>query len=53
MKAERFVMEGGRIKTRAHRVLFVDNSPFKPKTVKPKNKYKRKAKNQKDQGFWY
>ena len=53
MKAERIVIEGGLIKHRAHRVLFDDNSPFKPKSVKPKNKYKRKPKNEKDSGFWY
>jgi hypothetical protein len=35
------------MKHRAHRVLFDDNTPFKPKVVKPKTGYQRKAKHRK------
>lgn len=31
-------------KTRAHYVLFAEDSPFKQKVVAPKNNYKRKEK---------
>ncbi len=33
-----------KIKTRAHKVLFDDDSPFKPKVVRAKNTYKRREK---------
>lgn len=32
------------MKHRAHRVLFDDNTPFKPKVVKSKVQYRRKEK---------
>jgi hypothetical protein len=31
-------------KTRAHRVLFLSDTPFKPKRVERKDVYKRKSK---------
>jgi len=31
-------------KTRAHRVLFLSDTPFKPKRVERKDLYKRKSK---------
>ena len=34
-------------KHRAHRVLFQENTPFKPKVVKRKDTYKRKPKHNK------
>lgn len=33
-----------RVKQRAHYVLFADNTPFKPKSVKNKTRYSRKPK---------
>jgi hypothetical protein len=33
-------------KHRAHRVLFENDTPYKPKVVRPKNVYKRKDKHQ-------
>lgn len=33
-----------KIKPRVHRMLFEDDSPFKPKVVNPKNAYKRRDK---------
>ena len=35
-------------KHRAHRVLFDDNTPFKPKVVKSKIAYQRKPKHRKE-----
>lgn len=32
------------MKTRAHRVLFASDSPFKPKVVKSKMQYRRQPK---------
>ena len=31
-------------KTRAHKVLFCSNTPFKPKRVEPKTRYQRQPK---------
>ena len=46
-----------KIKTRAHKVLFDDDSPFKPKVVRAKNTYKRREKHRtkfdKYSEFWY
>jgi hypothetical protein len=36
-------------KTRAHRVLFQNNTPFKPKVVEDKTLYKRKPKHRKSE----
>ena len=44
MKAQKFTFDAPRIPTRAHRALFDDNTPFKPKSVKPKNGYQRRQK---------
>ena len=33
-----------KLKTRAHRVLFVKDTPFKPKRVEPKTRYQRHDK---------
>lgn len=44
MKKDVFTFRIPRTKPRAHRALFDDDSPFKPKVVKPKNLYKRKPK---------
>jgi hypothetical protein len=38
-----------RSKTRAHRVLFAENTPFKPKVVELKNKYQRQPKHRKSE----
>lgn len=41
------------IKTRAHRVLFDDELPFKPKIYQnKKNQYQRKVKHKKDLEFF-
>jgi hypothetical protein len=48
----KFTFEAPQIKHRAHRVLFEENSPFKPKSVQAKNKYKRRPKNNRDVTFW-
>jgi hypothetical protein len=47
MKKQSFTFEFDRPKTRAHKVLFENDSPFKPKCVKAKNQYKRREKFQK------
>ena len=38
-----------RSKTRAHRVLFAENTPFKSKVVELKNKYQRQPKHRKSE----
>jgi len=38
-------------KTRIHYVLFANNTPFKPKTVKSKKVYSRKPKHPKKEGL--
>ncbi len=47
MKKDVFKFEFGRPKTRNHKVLFVQDTPFKPKRVDCKITYKRKPKHQK------
>jgi hypothetical protein len=47
MKKEIIHFTVERPKHRAHRVLFDNDSPFKPKTIKAKNQYRRKDKFQK------
>jgi len=38
-------------KTRAHKVLFLSNSPFKAKKVELKTRYKRQPKHKKSADF--
>jgi len=42
-----------RQRTRAHRVLFDENSPFKPKVVQSKLQYSRREKHPKRAGDAY
>jgi|APCry1669192111_1035396.scaffolds.fasta_scaffold26762_1 hypothetical protein len=44
MKKQSFTVKFERPKTRAHKVLFDNNSPFKSKVVEDKTAYKRKPK---------
>jgi hypothetical protein len=44
MRKETISFQVPRAKTRAHYVLFAEDSPFKPKAVKRKDSYKRKPK---------
>jgi len=46
MKKEVIQFQAGRPKTRAHHVLYGD-TPFKPKIVENKTRYKRKPKHPK------
>jgi hypothetical protein len=46
MKKEVIILEF-KPRTRAHRVLFERDSPFKPKVVESKLRYKRREKHQK------
>lgn len=43
-KNEMIRFETPRVKTRAHFVLFAENTPFKPKRVENKKSYSRRAK---------
>lgn len=38
-------------KHRAHHILFCENTPFKPKIVKPKTDFQRKPKHQKREDY--
>ena len=44
MKKEHLTFTVKALKTRAHYVLFCNNTPFKPKTVENKLQYKRQPK---------
>lgn len=46
MAKEKIIIQLGRPKTRAHRVLFGD-TPFKPRVVDSKLQYKRRSKHRK------
>lgn len=48
MKREIISFKIDKPKHRAHRVLFDENTPFKPKVVKSKIQYQRKPKHRKD-----
>ena len=47
MKKQLFSFKVERPKSRAHFVLFAENTPFKPKNEKRKDLYKRKPKHSK------
>lgn len=47
MKREVIHFEVDRPRSRAHRVLFSDDSPFKPKSVRRKDQYRRRDKHPK------
>jgi hypothetical protein len=44
MRKETISFQVPRAKTRAHFVLFAEDSPFKPKAVKRKDQYQRQPK---------
>jgi hypothetical protein len=44
MRKETISFKVPQLKTRAHFVLFAEDSPFKPKAVKRKDQYQRKPK---------
>lgn len=50
MKKDVLKFNVGRPKTRTHKVLFVQDTPFKPKREEGKLTYKRKPKHQKNWG---
>ena len=51
MKTRKITIKLVAPKTRAHYVLFCDNTPFKAQVVASKNKYQRKAKHHKNETF--
>ena len=44
MKAQRFKFDVERVRSRAHRILFDNDSPFKPSKVERRDRYERRGK---------